>query len=259
VVNYRAPTLFIRTRYAIAAVLVTGCGTSAGSAPDAGASAVDARSSGVDATPAEPPQIIYDGYGPSQFEPMFADWDGANPRPFLVLEDLVSGEAWVHISLGFAVTPDGALWRQLGGLNTHVVVWAWADEQPALLAAGVAPVLPGWNPETPYPLLVLAEIDTDTWNIYSAVVNPDGSVDTAPGLDKRVFGWPSSGPALVVDQTNADWDTPPVRIPGWDDTAPVPIVLMRTEDGATWRVSDTDIEDDGKVKSAPGRTLVWTW
>jgi hypothetical protein len=52
---------------------------------------------------------------------------------------------------------------------------------------------------------------------------------------------------------------PAATRPIWNVDQPPPIVLMRSEDGATWRVSDTHIEDDGKVKSAPGRTLVWHW
>jgi hypothetical protein len=71
---------------------------------------------------------------------------------------------WIHIAVGFAVTPDGGLERRAGGTTNRVRVWEWVDGTLELVGSGTAPTaLSDWDPENPYPLLVIVEVDPGYW------------------------------------------------------------------------------------------------
>ncbi len=133
----------------------------------------------------EPPQL-YDG----PLGGTLPSWSAATPYPIVLIGERTSDGAWLTTlaSIDEAGTLGGTVVNRL-------IVWGWASAEPAAPSVVYdGPVaggsLPGWNPDDPVPLVMLARPSgtMDWWATLSSIA-ADGSLGDNVAEQIVVWGW----------------------------------------------------------------------
>ncbi len=135
---------------------------------------------------------------------------------------------------------------------------------PILLYSGprdAGAVVPGWNPDSPRPLVVYAKYSTGpVWYVSMAEVSPEGVVGGMVTDVVRFWGWDDLSPDAPSILYEGRLDSGAV-IPGWNASAPFPIIALTRYSGTqTWYVSMLEVAADGLVSGpVTDEIVVWGW
>lgn len=132
------------------------------------------------------PPLLYDGPVAGGALP---GWSADGPIPVVMLGRTEAESSWVATLA--SIGPDGALGDNLAD---RIVVWGWPDGTPGAPAQAydgpVGGMLPGWDPDQPRPLVMLARFaDADTWQSTLATIAGDGTLGGNVADELRVWDW----------------------------------------------------------------------
>ncbi len=127
-------------------------------------------------------------------------------------------------------------------------------------AVGTASIIPGWNPASPRPVIVLTRYSSETvWHVSMAEVDAAGTVGGMVTDLVRVWGWgdlSADAPSLLYEGPRDGSAVIP-----WSSLDPTALVVLSRYTGSdTWFVSMAEIDAAGLVGGMVTDELrVWGW